>query len=67
MTVSSSISNKIEQIPIQTSPNPVQLPDIIPNPSILTQPISIPRTTNEPIIPDDHVRCIFHQKIFDKF
>jgi hypothetical protein len=59
MTISSSINNKHEQIQTKTSTIPVQLPDIIPNPSIPTQPISIPQTIDDPIILDDYVCFIF--------
>jgi hypothetical protein len=58
MTISSTIDNKIEQIPIKT----VQLPDIIPSPSISIQPVSKIEPINDPIISDNHVRLIHINK-----
>ncbi len=62
MTISSTIDNKIEQIPIKT----VQLPDIIPNPSTSIQPVSTIETINDPIISDNDVRLIHTNKSFIK-
>jgi hypothetical protein len=52
MTLSSPIDTKIKKIP-STHP---QLPDIIPNPSISAQPISIDKTINDPFVTIDQVR-----------
>jgi hypothetical protein len=56
--MSSSMDTKIKQIPIKIPSTHPQLPDIIPNPSISTQPMSIVKTINDPFVTIDQVHFI---------
>lgn len=59
MTISTSTHTRLERNTIKPPSPHGQLPDIIPSPTPITQPIAIIRPIIDPIVADDHVRFIY--------